>query len=229
MSPQVNKVPVLTVDGPSGSGKGTLCKLLAKALGWHLLDSGALYRLTALAARHHGVSVDDTEALEVLAAHLDVQFVAEHDELQVILEGEEVTLAIRSEEVGADASVVAALAPVRQALLKRQRDFAQLPGLVADGRDMGTVVFPEADLKIYLDASPEERAQRRYKQLISKGLGASLEEILDDIRARDDRDMNREVAPLRPAPEAIVLDSTQMAIDEVLLAVLDEARHRGLR
>lgn len=231
MSRREQEVPVIAVDGPSGSGKGTLCKLMARSLGWHLLDSGALYRLTALAARHHGVSLDDTEALEVLAAHLDVKFIAggQDEELQIVLEGEEVTLAIRTEEVGADASVVAALGPVREALLSRQRDFVHTPGLVADGRDMGTVVFPEAPLKIYLDASAEERARRRYNQLISKGLGASLEAILDDIRARDDRDMNRAVAPLKPAPDAIILDSTKMTIDEVLLAVLDEARHRGLR
>ncbi|TCK03039.1 (d)CMP kinase [Marinobacterium mangrovicola] len=231
MSRREQEVPVIAVDGPSGSGKGTLCKLLARSLGWHLLDSGALYRLTALAARHHGVSLDDTEALVVLAAHLDVKFIAgeQDEELQIVLEGEEVTLAIRTEEVGADASVVAALGPVREALLSRQRDFVHAPGLVADGRDMGTVVFPEAPLKIYLDASAEERASRRYNQLISKGLGASLEAILDDIRARDDRDMNRAVAPLKPAPDAIILDSTKMTIDEVLLAVLDEARHRGLR
>lgn len=230
MSCEELKVPVITVDGPSGSGKGTICKLLAQQLGWHLLDSGALYRLTALAARHHGVALDDTEALVVLAGHLDVQFVArDQQELQVILEGEEVTGTIRTEEIGGAASVVAAQRPVREALLSRQRDFAQAPGLVADGRDMGTVVFPQAALKIYLDASAEERARRRYKQLIGKGVGASLEHILDDIRARDDRDMNRPVAPLKPAPDAIVLDSTKMTIDEVLRAVLDEARHRGLR
>lgn len=230
MSRQEQQVPVIAIDGPSGSGKGTVCKLLAQQLGWHLLDSGALYRLTALAARHHGVAQDDTEALVVLAAHLDVKFVASgQDELQIVLEGEEVTSAIRTEEVGADASVIAAQGPVRDALLSRQRDFAQAPGLVADGRDMGTVVFPDAPLKIYLDASAEERAMRRYKQLIGKGLGASLEHILDDIKARDERDMNRAVAPLRPAPDAIMLDSTKMTIDEVLLAVLDEARHRGLR
>jgi len=230
MSP-TNQSTVITVDGPSGSGKGTICRLLSQKLGWNLLDSGALYRLTALAARHHGVDLDDVEALQVLAAHLDVRFVASGDDsdVQIFLEGEEVTKAIRAEDVGLDASKVAAQQPVRSALLSRQRDFAQAPGLIADGRDMGTVVFPDAVLKIYLDASAEERAQRRYKQLIDKGVGASLEDILQDLRARDDRDMNRSAAPLKPAEDAIRLDSTSMSIDEVLSAVLEEARHRGVR
>lgn len=230
MSP-TNQSTVITVDGPSGSGKGTICRLLSQKLGWNLLDSGALYRLTALAARHHGVDLDDVEALQVLAAHLDVRFVASVDDsdVQIFLEGEEVTKAIRAEDVGLDASKVAAIQPVRSALLSRQRDFAQAPGLIADGRDMGTVVFPDAVLKIYLDASAEERAQRRYKQLIDKGVGASLEDILQDLRARDDRDMNRSAAPLKPAEDAIRLDSTSMSIDEVLSAVLEEARHRGVR
>ena len=224
------QVPVITVDGPSGSGKGTICQLLARELGWQLLDSGALYRLVGLAGRHHGVELDDQEALVVLAAHLDVQFVArEDDTVQIILEGEEVTDAIRTEAVGKDASIVAALPEVRDALLGRQRAFAELPGLIADGRDMGTVVFPEASLKVYLDASAEERAVRRYNQLINKGLGASLQAILEDIQARDDRDMNRSVAPLKPAADAVILDTTKMSIDEVLAAVMDEARHKGLR
>jgi len=226
-----NPSVVITVDGPSGSGKGTICRLLAARLGWNLLDSGALYRLTALAARHHGVNLVDVEALEVLAAHLDVRFDASStsDEVKIFLEGEEVTQAIRHETVGNDASKVAALQPVRDALLGRQRDFAQPPGLIADGRDMGTVVFPHAVLKIYLDASANERAQRRYKQLIDKGLGASLEDILRDIVARDDRDMNRSVSPLVPAKDAIRLDSTSMSIEAVLSAVLEEARHKGVR
>ncbi|MBY4676016.1 (d)CMP kinase [Marinobacterium arenosum] len=230
MSLATGTVPVITVDGPSGSGKGTLCKLLAESLNWDLLDSGALYRLVALAAQHHGVKADDVPALQVLAAHLDVQFVAEKDqELRIILEGEDVTDAIRTEQVGAIASQVAAIGEVREALLERQRAFADEPGLIADGRDMGTVVFPDAELKIYLDASPEERAKRRYNQLINKGVGASLQAILEDIKARDSRDMNRAVAPLKPAPDAVILDSTQLSIDEVLAAVLEHARHKGLR
>jgi len=222
---------VITVDGPSGSGKGTICRLLAHKLGWVLLDSGALYRLTALAASNHGVELDDVEALQVLAEHLDVRFVTDrHGEgTQVLLEGEDVTHAIRSEQVGNHASKVASIGPVRQALLRRQRDFATEPGLVADGRDMGTVVFPEAALKIYLDASAEVRAERRYKQLIDKGLSASLEGILHDIKARDERDMNREVAPLRPTQGAVMLDSTTLSIEDVLTKVLEEARHKGLR
>lgn len=231
MSHQEKQVPVITVDGPSGSGKGTICRLLANHLSWTLLDSGSLYRLTALAASHHGVSLDNEEALVLIAAHLDVQFQAREgdEEIQIILEGEEVTQAIRTEQVGNQASVVASIGSVRQALLERQRAFAEEPGLVADGRDMGTVVFPEAPLKIYLDASVEERATRRYNQLINKGLDASLEKILEDLKARDARDMNRTVAPLKPAEDAIVLDSTSMSIDEVLDEVLDAARHRGLR
>lgn len=223
--------PVITVDGPSGSGKGTICKLLAAKLEWNLLDSGALYRLTALAAKHHGVAVDDEDALQVLAAHLDVQFVVQEgeEELQVILEGESVTKELRLEETGTIASIIASIPGVRSALLDRQREFSQLPGLIADGRDMGTVVFPEAQLKVYLDASVEERAERRYKQLINKGLDASLEVILVDLKQRDERDMQRAVAPLRPAEQALVLDSTSLTIDQVLEIVLEEARHKGLR
>ncbi|KGK41181.1 cytidylate kinase [Nitrincola sp. A-D6] len=223
-------IPIITVDGPSGSGKGTICRLLAQKLNWHLLDSGALYRLTAVAARHHGISLDDEESIQVVAAHLDVQFLAgSADDVKIVLEGEEVTDTIRTEAVGADASVVAAMPPVRKALLQRQRDFAVAPGLIADGRDMGTVIFPEACLKVYLDASAEERGNRRYKQLISKGLSASLEDIVLDLKARDARDMNRSVSPLKPAPDAVILDTTKMTIEEVLEVVLDEAKHKGLR
>ncbi|MCD8514130.1 MAG: (d)CMP kinase [Nitrincola sp.] len=228
--PTTELVSIITVDGPSGSGKGTICRRLAQQMGWHLLDSGALYRLTALAAHHHGISTEDEESIKVVAAHLDVQFLTDHtNDIKIVLEGEEVTDAIRAEKIGTDASVVASMPGVRQALLQRQRDFAVKPGLIADGRDMGTVVFPEARLKVYLDASAEERATRRYKQLISKGVSASLEDILADIKSRDERDMNRTVSPLKPAPEAVILDTTQMTIEEVLEVVLDEAKHKGLR
>ena len=225
------QVPIITVDGPSGSGKGTLCRLLSDQLGWQLLDSGALYRLVALAAQQHGVSLEDQEALVTLAAHLDVQFTPSQEEaaVDITLEGQLVSNLIRNEEVGKAASVVAAIPAVRSALLERQRAFATAPGLIADGRDMGTVVFPNAPLKIYLDASADVRAQRRYNQLISKGANASLQAILDDVRARDDRDMNRSVAPLRPAEGAIILDSTQLTIEQVLTRVLEEVRHLGLR
>ncbi len=221
-------IPIVTIDGPSGSGKGTIAKLLAQKLDWHLLDSGALYRVLGLAADHHGVDLTDENALEVLAAHLDVQFKTdgEQEGVQVVLEGEEVTATIRNEACGRSASVVAAIGKVRTALLARQRAFAELPGLVADGRDMGTVVFPEAPVKVFLTASAEERAQRRYNQLIDKDADVSLQQVLDDIRARDDRDMNRAVAPLKPADDALVLDSTQMTIDEVLARVVEEVDSR---
>lgn len=223
--------PVITIDGPSGSGKGTICKLLAAKLGWNLLDSGALYRLTALSAKHHGVEMDNQDELQVLAAHLDVQFIVQEgeEELQVVLEGESVTQELRLEETGAMASIVAAIPSVRAALLDRQREFSDSPGLIADGRDMGTVVFPEAQLKVFLDASVDERANRRYKQLINKGLDASLEEILVDLKKRDERDTLRSIAPLKPAEQAIVLDSTDLSIDQVLQIILEAARHKGLR
>ncbi|NOH79268.1 (d)CMP kinase [Vibrio sp. RE86] len=208
--------PVVTVDGPSGAGKGTLCMLLAKKLGFHLLDSGAIYRVLALAAIHHGVDLESEEALVPLATHLDVQFIAEGDLVKVILEGEDVSGELRKEETGMAASKVAALPRVREALLRRQRAFAEGKGLVADGRDMGTVVFPQAEVKIFLDASAEERANRRLKQLQGKGLDVRFDDLLSEIQERDDRDRNRPVAPLRPAEDALLLDSTSMSIDEVV-------------
>ena len=222
--------PVITVDGPSGAGKGTLCQMLAAKLNWALLDSGALYRVTALAAKHHGVASDNETGLEAIAAHLDVQFKvsAECDGVQVILEGEDVTSSLRTEETGAIASQVAAVNAVRSALLERQRGFQKKPGLIADGRDMGTVVFPQAELKVYLTASAEERGQRRYKQLIDAGKNANLARIIDDIKARDDRDMNRTVAPLKPADDAIIIDSTSMSIEEVFAQVHQAAQKVGL-
>ncbi|MBB6341805.1 cytidylate kinase [Pseudomonas fluvialis] len=215
---------VITLDGPSGSGKGTIAGLLAAKLGWKLLDSGALYRLLAFAAGNHGIDLTNEEALKTLAAHLDVQFV----DKRIILEGEEVTDAIRNEQVGAGASMVASLPAVREALLQRQRAFREAPGLVADGRDMGTVVFPDAPLKVFLTASAEERARRRYHQLKGKGEDVSLPSLLDEIRARDERDMQRAVAPLKPALDAIQLDSTEMSIDQVLERILDEVARRDL-
>ncbi|KJY85230.1 cytidylate kinase [Vibrio galatheae] len=208
--------PVVTVDGPSGAGKGTLCMLLANKLGFNLLDSGAIYRVLALAAIHHGVDLESEDALVPLATHLDVQFVAEGDLVKVILEGEDVSRELRKEETGMAASKVAALPRVREALLRRQRAFSEGKGLIADGRDMGTVVFPQAEVKIFLDASAEERAHRRLKQLQGKGLDVKFDDLLSEIQERDDRDRNRPVAPLRPAEDALLLDSTTMSIDEVV-------------
>lgn len=223
-------VPVITIDGPGGSGKGTLAGMLAARLGWHLLDSGALYRLLALAANNHGADLTNEEMLTGLAAHLDVQFIAAEgdQEQRTVLEGEDVSRAIRTETIGAGASRVAALPAVRQALLARQQAFREMPGLVADGRDMGTVVFPDAQLKIFLTASPEIRAERRYRQLLEKGETASLAGLLDEINARDERDMNRSIAPLRPAEDAILIDSSHMSIENVLETVQAEARKRNL-
>jgi cytidylate kinase len=222
--------PVITVDGPSGAGKGTLCQMLAAKLNWALLDSGALYRVTALAAKQHAVAMDNEAGLEAIAAHLDVQFKvsAEQAGVQVILEGQNVTSDLRTEETGAIASQVAAVNVVRDALLERQRAFQQSSGLIADGRDMGTVVFPDAELKVYLTASAEERGERRYKQLLGSGNNASLARIIEDIKARDDRDMNRAVAPLKPAEDAIIIDSTIMSIDAVFEQVQQAAKKAGL-
>jgi cytidylate kinase len=215
--------PVVAIDGPSGSGKGTIAHRLASLLGFHVLDSGSLYRLLALAAQHHGMGLDNEAALQVLAGHLDVQFQqGQAGDAVIILEGEDVTTEIRSEEMGKAASLVAALPAVRTALLQRQHAFRELPGLVADGRDMGTVVFPDASLKIFLTATAEARAERRYRQLLDKGFSASLPALVDDIRARDERDINRPVAPLKPADDAFVLDSTRLTIDEVMERVLRE-------
>ncbi|WP_313058607.1 (d)CMP kinase [Stutzerimonas nitrititolerans] len=226
----ISQIPVVTIDGPSGSGKGTVAALLAAKLGWKFLDSGALYRLLAFAARNHGVDLTNEEALKVLAAHLDVQFdTAESGQgMRIVLEGEDVTEAIRNEVVGAGASQVAALPAVREALLQRQKAFREAPGLVADGRDMGTVVFPDATLKIFLTASAEERARRRYLQLKAKGDDVNLASLLDEIRARDERDTQRAVAPLKPADDAIQLDSTALSIEQVLGQILSEVAKRDL-
>ncbi|MBB3183198.1 cytidylate kinase [Halomonas fontilapidosi] len=220
--------PVVTIDGPGGAGKGTISRLVAARLGWHLLDSGALYRLTALAAVKHEVPLDDEPALADVAASLDVAFLAEGAATTVLLEGQDATNAIRTEQVGDAASRVAALPAVRQALLQRQRDFRQAPGLVADGRDMGTVVFTDAPLKIFLTASAEERARRRHLQLREAGVDASLSSLLKEIQARDARDMQRSVAPLKPAIDAIVLDTTRLTIPEVVDRLTELLTERGL-
>ncbi|MCS5712023.1 (d)CMP kinase [Candidatus Berkiella aquae] len=219
-----SKVPVITVDGPSGGGKGTLSLMLAKKLGWHFLDSGALYRVLALAAIRHSVALDNHEALAVLAAHLDVIF--KHDPQEILLEGQIVTMAIRTEECGGAASQVAAIPAVRTALLERQRAFLEAPGLVADGRDMGTVIFPAADLKIFLEATALERAKRRQLQLKQQGIDVSLDGLFVEIEKRDERDKQRSVSPLVPAHDAIVIDTTQMPIEKVFETVMAHVNER---
>jgi len=214
--------PVVTIDGPSGSGKGTISRAVARHAGWHLLDSGALYRLVALAGATTGLPPDDVSAHAALARAMRVEFgwTAAGEE-QIRLEGRDVSAEIRSETAGAGASRVAAWPEVRAALLTRQRAFAEPPGLVADGRDMGTVVFPQADLKIFLTATPEERALRRYKQLKDKGSDVSLAALSREIAERDLRDQTRQVAPLRPAADACVIDSTGLNIEAVVARVLE--------
>ena len=221
-------VPVVAVDGPSGSGKGTVSLRLAQALGWHLLDSGALYRLVALAARQAKLPLDDAATLANLAAAMDVSFGSDAGGEQIKLAGRDVTALLREEPISAAASKVAALPAVRRALLSRQRAFARAPGLVADGRDMGSIVFPNAVLKVFLTASPQERAKRRYKQLKDKGIDVSLPALSDDIAARDRRDAERAVAPLKPAADARVLDSTALTPEEVAERILEWLAALGL-
>lgn len=213
---QHKKVPVITIDGPSGTGKGTICHLLAEHLNWNILDSGVIYRVLAFAAVKEQVSLDDIQGLVDLAKHLDLQFKIESGSKQrVILQGEDISSDIRSEACGQNASTIAAIGPVREALLERQRAFAVAPGLVTDGRDMGTIVFPDAQLKIFLYASEEERAKRRYLELKSKGNNVSLAQVIEELVKRDARDTKRAHAPLKPAEDAVMIDTTGLNITQV--------------
>lgn len=215
-------IPVITIDGPSGSGKGTISKMLADRLGWHFLDSGAIYRVLALSALQNGIDEHDFDALINLANNLDANFVDQKNNLQKItIKGTDVTDAIRQEGCGIFASHIAALPAIRHALLQYQRNFRKTPGLVADGRDMGTIIFPDAKLKIFLTASVEERAKRRQLQLQEKGINVSLNDILRDLVERDARDEQRAVAPLKIASDAIVVDTTNLSIEEVLQTIID--------
>lgn len=222
-----SKAPVITIDGASGTGKGTVSQLLAAQLGWNFLDSGALYRVLALAAKKHSVALDNEVALEVLAEHLDVQFFANSDKSpKIILESEDITQTIRTEAVGNMASIVAALPAVRASLLSRQRAFREAPGLVTDGRDMGTVVFPDAEFKFFLSASPETRAERRYKQLKEQGLDVNLGSLLEELRLRDKRDSERLIAPLKAANDAIIINTDHLSVIQVVEKILEETSRK---
>ncbi len=225
----MSAVPVITVDGPSGAGKGTISHLLSDTLGWHFLDSGALYRVVGQACVIEAVSWDDHDGVAAVARHLDVSFtLADDGEVLVAYKDIDVSRVIRTEEGGRGASTVAAIPAVRTALLQRQREFCKAPGLVADGRDMGTVVFPSASLKFFLTASATERAERRYKQLIAKGESVSLPRLLEAIEERDERDSSRSISPLVPAEDAILVDSTGVPIEQVFAAVMAKVKEKGL-
>lgn len=222
-----SSIPVVAIDGPSGSGKGTVSQLLAARLRWHYLDSGALYRVVGLAARRAGVDLSDFEAVARLARGLQVEFRARDEEAPaVLLQGEDVSDSLRTEESGDAASRVAAIPAVRQALLHKQHELRQIPGLVADGRDMGTTVFPDAIVKVFLTATPEVRAERRYKQLKEKGFDVNLPQLLDEIRSRDARDAVRAVSPLKPAADAHLLDTSDLSISEVVDRIESLLRQR---
>lgn len=222
-----SRIPVLTIDGPSGSGKGTVARLVAAELGWHLLDSGVLYRAVGLLALERDIAMTDIQALADLARDLPIRFEPTADGVSVRLEGRIRDHDLRTEEAGKTASQVAAIPEVRDALLDRQRAFAQAPGLVADGRDMGTVVFPHAAYKVFLTASAQERAQRRHKQLMAKGVVTILSGLLEEIRERDARDSARAVAPLKAADDAVCIDSTALPVEQVVAIVLERVRQRG--
>ena len=223
------RIPVLTIDGPSGSGKGTISRAVAESLGWHLLDSGAIYRAVGYAAGEEGIDLSDADAVTRCAETTKIQFRDPKDggETRVIVNGHDATDELRTETCGAAASAIAAIPGVRAALFDKQRAFRRLPGLVADGRDMGTVVFPEAPYKVFLTASAEERARRRYKQLKEKGLNVTLSSLLREIEARDERDANRKVAPLRPASGALIVDTTGVPVADVVRKVLAVVRANG--
>ena len=230
---RLNNTPVITIDGPTASGKGTISRLLADHLGWHMLDSGALYRLVALKALRQNLALENESALAKVALELDIRFSGTQEdalqdvkETQVYLDSENVTLMIRTEQCGAAASKIAALPKVRNALLDKQRAFRQPPGLIADGRDMGTVVFPDAQVKIFLTASAQERAKRRYNQLIEKGVSVSLSDLFEEIAERDKRDSNRSTAPLVAAVDAVELDTSNITAEQAAHRILDLFQNR---
>jgi cytidylate kinase len=220
MNPFKEKVPVITIDGPSGTGKGTVCLMLAEHLGWHLLDSGAIYRVLAYAAQAKQVNVDDVPNLVTIAKTMDLKFAKVTDQTVILLNDIDITAAVRNEECGQNASKIAVLPEVRNALLDKQRQFAQLPGLVTDGRDMGTVVFPDANIKLYLFATAEERAQRRYLQLKNSKNDVSLAQVVEELEKRDARDSARTISPLRPAQDAVLIDTTKLTVVQVFDNVL---------
>lgn len=213
--------PVLTIDGPSGAGKGTISRIIARRMGWHYLDSGALYRAVGVAASWADIDTSDASVLVRCTFDTHVQFVEQGDAMRVMVNGTDATDELRLETTGALASAIAAIPEVRAALKERQRAFRELPGLVADGRDMGTVIFPDASYKVFLTASAEERAERRHKQLKDKGVSVNFDDLLREIMARDARDAQRTVAPLKPADDAVLIDTTGIGIDDVVARVMD--------